>query len=253
MSNFLIAVIIIVGLLAILGVSFRSRLARIFKSKANSLVDNLENPTEIADQILREMRQKLQQGIQGEASIKAIILGLRADEKTARTKAEEWENKANQLLDRSEQPGADVANLTKLAEQAALEHANALKQAEVYGANAATEEKKLEKLDASIKELRNTIEKTETDAKMLKSEQQIADAQKTISKTMSSVDTDGLVNTMKRMQEKVNKTSFEAQAYSEIGEATMSTSKEIDKVLGTSSGSDALAALKAKRTTKTTA
>lgn len=252
MSNFLIFVLVVVGLLAILGVSFRSRLSRIFKSKANSLVDKLENPTEIADQILREMRQKLQEGIQGEASIKAIILGLRADEKTYRTKADEWEAKANQLLDRSEQPGADVANLTKLAEQAALEHANALKQAETYGANAATEENKLAKLDESIKELRNTIEKTENDAKMLKSEQQIANAQLTINKTMSSVETDGLVATMKRMQEKVNKTSFEAQAYSEVSDSTMSTSQEIDKVLGTSSGSDALAALKAKRT-KTTA
>lgn len=252
MSNTMILILVVGGMLAILGVGFRTRIARIFKAKANTLVDNLENPSEMADQILREMRTKLQQGIEGEASIKAIVLGLRADEATFRNKATEWENKANQLLDRSEQPGADVAKLTGLAESAALEHANALKQAETYGANAAAEEKKLEKLDNSIKELRDTIERTETDAKMLKANEKIANAQKTINKTMSSVETDGLVATMKRMQERVNATSFEAEAYANVSDATMSTTKEIDKVLGTSSGTDALAALKAKRT-KTTA
>jgi len=247
MSNFMIALIIVGGMLAILGVSFRKRLALIFKAKANTIADTLENPVEMADQILRELRTKLQQGIEGEAQIKAMVLGLRADEAKFRAKADEWETKANALLDKMEQPGADVENLTKLAETAATEHQNALTQAETYAKNATTQEAKLAKLDATIKELRNTITKTETDVKMLKSEKQIADASLTINKTMSSVDTDGLMQTMKRMQEKVSQTALTSEAYAEVSDSTMSSAQEIDKVLGSSSGSDALAALKNKR------
>ena len=247
MNNLMIGVIIVGGILALLGVGFRKRLTLIFKSKANVLADKLENPVEIADQVLRELKSKLQEGIEGEAQIKAIVLGLRADEQTNRTKADEWETKANSLIDRSEQPGADTTNLTRLAEQAALEHANALTMAETYAKNAGTQEAKLKKLDGSIKELRDTIAKAETDVKMLKSEQKIADASLTINKTMSSVDTDGLMSTMNRMKEKVSQTSFTADAYAEVSDSTMSTSHEIDKVLGTNSGSDALAALKARR------
>ena len=64
---------------------------------------------------------------------------------------------------------------------------------------------------------------------------------------MSSVDTDGLMQTMKRMQEKVSQTALTSEAYAEVSDSTMSSAQEIDKVLGSSSGSDALAALKNKR------
>ena len=60
------------------------------------------------------------------------------------------------------------------------------------------------------------------------------------------------MNTLNRMEEKVNAQEFRAQAYAEVSDSTMSTSQEIDKVLGSSHSGDALAALKAKRATKTT-
>jgi len=247
MTNLMTIALITGGILVILGVSFRQRIARIFKAKANSLADKLENPAEMADQVLRELREKLQEGINGQAQIKAIVLGLRSDEQTFRNKAAEWESKANSLLDRAEQPGADVAKLTALAESAALEHQTALKQAETYKVNATNQEAKLAKLDASIKELRNTINKADDDVKMLKSEQKVAESSLAINKAMSSVDTDGLMATMNRMKEKVSTAAFTAEAYADVSDATMSTSNEIDKVLGATSGSDALAALKAKR------
>lgn len=73
--------------------SIFDRLFRIGKAEANAAVDKLEDPSKMADQILRELRANYQQAIQGEAEIKALSLSHRASELQARNKADEWERK----------------------------------------------------------------------------------------------------------------------------------------------------------------
>jgi phage shock protein A len=54
------------------------------------------------------------------------------------------------------------------------------------------------------------------------------------------------------MEEKTSAQEFRAQAYAEVSDSTMSTSQEIDKVLGQTANTDALTTIKAKRAAKTT-
>lgn len=225
--------------------SIFDRLFRIGKAEANAAVDKLEDPSKMADQILRELRANYQQAIQGEAEIKALSLSHRASELQARNKADEWERKTNELLDRIDSKELDAAQGNDLAAKAAQAHADALKDAEQYRAMAEKEESAVNVMDLKIKQIKDQIAETENRAKMIQSRAKTAEVSEKINKTLSNVDTDGLMQTLNRMDERASAQEFRAAAYAQIEDSTLSTEQEINKVL--SSGSSALDAIKAKR------
>ncbi len=227
--------------------SIFDRLFRIGKAEANAAVDKLEDPSKMADQILRELRANYQQAIQGEAEIKALALSHRASELQARNKANEWENKTNGLLDRIDSKQLDEIQGNDLAAKAAQAHADALKEADQYKGMAEKEESAINVMDLKIKQIKDQIAQTEDRAKMIQSRAKTAEVSEKINKTLSNVDTDGLMQTLNRMDEKASAQEFRAAAYAQIEDSTLSTEQEINKALNSDSSSSALEAIKAKR------
>lgn len=227
--------------------SIFDRLFRIGKSEANALVDKMEDPAKMADQILRELRSNLQEAISGEAEIKAIALQHRAQETQFRQKASDWERKANELLDKVERRELDEAKGNELAEKAAQQHDDALKQATQYGTMADKEDQAVAVMDAKIKQIKDQITDTENRAQMIKSRAKTAEVSEKMSKTLSNIDTDGLMATLDRMDQKATAQEYRAAAYSQIEDSGLSTEQEINKALSQGSGHSALEAIKAKR------
>src|ERR1700688_3404602 len=120
--------------------SIFDRLFRIGQAEANAAVDKLEDPAKMAEQILRELRSNFQQAIQGEAEIKALALQHRASELKYRNSADDWEKKANELLDRIETKQLDEAKGTDLANKAAEAYQSALNEADEFAKRAEKEE-----------------------------------------------------------------------------------------------------------------
>jgi len=227
--------------------SIFDRLFRIGKAEANAAIDKLEDPAKMADQILRELRSNYQQAIQGEAEIKALALQHRASELKARNTADEWEKKTNELLDRIESKQLDEAKGNDLAAKAAEAHQTAENEANQWAKMAEKEESAVAVMDLKIKQIRDQIAETESRAQLIQSRAKTAEVSERINKTMSSVDTDGLMATLNRMDQKASAQEFRAAAYAQIDDATMSTEQEINKVLGAGPQSNALEAIKAKR------
>ena len=222
------------------------RIFRIGKSEANAVVDKLEDPIKMADQVLRELKDNYQQAIVGESEVKAAALQHRAEEQKARAKADEWEKKANDLLDLVEEGKLDAEKGNSLASTAAESHDQAAKQANEYAAMAQKEEQALAVMETAIQQLKDKIAEAENRTNLLKSRAKTADVSEKINKTLSSVDTDGLMGTLDRMDAKVTAQEFRSQAYAEVRDTTLSSEQEINKILGTSSSS-VLDAIKAKR------
>ena len=229
------------------------RIFRIGKSEVNAAVDKLEDPIKMADQILRELKESYQQAIVGESEVKAAALQHRAEEQKARTKAGEWEKKANDLLDLIEEGKLDAEKGNALANTAAESLEQATKQADEFAAMAEKEEKALAVMETAIQQLKDKISETENRINLLKSRAKTADVSEKINKTLSAVDTDGLMSTLDRMDSKVTATEFRAQAYAEVRDTTLSSEQEINKILGSSTASSALDAIKAKRNANKTA
>ena len=227
--------------------SIFDRLFRIGKAEANAAVDKIEDPAKMAAQILRELKENYQQAIQGEAEIKALALQHRANELQYRNTASDWEKKANDLLDRIDSKQLDEAKGNDLAAKAAEASQAALNEADQFGKMAEKEESALAVMDLKIKQIKDQIAETESRAQLINSRAKTAEVSEKINKTLSNVDTDGLMETLKRMDEKASAQEFRAAAYAQIEDSTLSTEQEINKVLGTGTHSNALEAIKAKR------
>ena len=227
--------------------SIFDRLFRIGKAEANAAVDKIEDPAKMAAQILRELKENYQQAIQGEAEIKALALQHRANELQYRNTASDWGKKANDLLDRVDSKQLDEAKGNDLAAKAAEASQAALNEADQFGKMAEKEESALAVMDLKIKQIKDQIAETESRAQLINSRAKTAEVSEKINKTLSSVDTDGLMETLKRMDEKASAQEFRAAAYAQIEDSTLSTEQQINKVLGTGTQSNALEAIKAKR------
>lgn len=241
MSNLMIALIAVGIILLILGVGFRERIARIFKAKANTLADNLEDPTEMANQIVREMSENLQKAIEGEAQIKTIVITNRGKQVESEKRAEEWKNKTNQLLDRVQNGSLDAETGNRLAGEAAKSFQNALAEAERYKTIADNADQKEKVMAKQVTDIRNQINEAKTKTIEIDARQKAAAAMEVVNKTLSSVNMNGLTATLERMDEKVKNTENRAQAYAEVDGATRSTADEINHALGKGSNEDALA------------
>jgi len=227
--------------------SIFDRLFRIGKAEANAAVDKIEDPSKMAAQILRELRENYQQAVQGEAEIKALALQHRASELQYRNSASDWEKKTNDLLDRVESKELDEAKGNDLATKAAEAHQTALNEADQFAKMAEKEESAVAVMDLKIKQIKDQIAETESRAQLINSRAKTAEVSEKINKTLSDVDTDGLMATLNRMDEKASAQEFRAAAYAQIDDSTLSTEQEINKVLGAGSTSSALDAIKAKR------
>ena len=222
------------------------RLFRIGVSNANAVVDQLEDQVKMADQIVRELGENLQEALNAEAHIKATALHTRANEAKERQAAIEWEAKTNQLLDAVEQKRVEETKGNELAAQAAKTFQDHLDAANKYEADAKKQEAAIAQMDIKIKALRDAITEAKHRTEMIKSNSKVADASLAINKALSNIDTDGLMATLDRMEAKTTATQFLAEAHASIAESSMSTEQEINKVLA-SSNSNALDAIKAKR------
>ena len=227
--------------------SIFDRLFRIGAAEANAAVDKIEDPAKMAAQILRELHDNYQQAIQGEAEIKALALQHRASELQYRNSADDWEKKTNDLLDRVESKQLDEAKGNELAAKAADAHQAALNEDDQFAKMADKEESALAVMDLKIKQIKDQIAETESRAQLINSRAKTAEVSEKINKTLSSVDTDGLMATLNRMDEKASAQEFRAAAYAQIEDSTMSTEQEINQALGEGSSSSALDAIKAKR------
>ena len=227
--------------------SIFDRLFRIGKAEANAAVDKIEDPSKMAAQILRELRENYQQAVQGEAEIKALALQHRASELQYRNSASDWEKKANDLLDRVESKELDEVKGNELASKAAEAHQTALNEADQFAKMAEKEESAVAVMDLKIKQIKDQIAETENRAQLINSRAKTAEVSEKINKTLSNVDTDGLMATLNRMDEKASAQEFRAAAYAQIEDSTLSTEQEINKVLNNNSSSSALDAIKAKR------
>lgn len=227
--------------------SFWDRIKRIGNAQANSIVDTMEDPVKMSQQIIRDLQDNLQEAINGTADMKALAAGHRASEMENRQKAKEWEDKANAILDRVDKKSLDEAEGNKLAADCLKSQQDYLIKAEQFKGSADREDKSVELLTGKVEEIRQRISDTKNKASEIESRAKAANAEEKVNKTLSSVDTDGLMQTLDRMDQKTKATEFRAAAYAEIDSANGSSESKVNKILSETSPSDALAALKAKR------
>lgn len=228
------------------------RLFKIGQAEAHSVVDNLENPIKLTEQGIRDLKVDLENSIKALAEVKALAIRTKNEANSHKAKAQEWEQKAILLLKKAEQGAIAPEEADRLATTALQKKEEAVTSYNTALANQKKFDENVAKLEANIRTLKTNISKWENEAKMLKARAKVSEATKNVNKQLANVDSTGTVSMLERMKEKVEEQEALSESYGEIALENKGVEDEIDSVLDNTdtSGSDALAALKAKLSNK---
>ncbi|MBX9929184.1 MAG: PspA/IM30 family protein [Gemmatimonadaceae bacterium] len=218
------------------------RFTTLFKSNINDLISRAENPEKMLDQIVLDMRNQL-------ASAKQQVASAIADEKrladqvvAERKTAADWEAKAMLAV----KEGRD-----DLAKQALMRHQEHDTHAQQLELTWQAHQAETEKLKNSLRDLNDKIEEAKRKKNLLLARQRRAQAQQRIAETMSGMSEKSAFEAFARMEEKVEQNERMIKASSEIdeefsGDRLQADFKRLEKVAGSASADQQLAALKQK-------
>lgn len=225
------------------------RLFKIGQAGAHAAIDQLEDPIHLTEQGIRDMKADLDQSLRALAEVKAMAIRARNEVANCQTKAQEYENKAVQLLQRAHQGSLPDAEADRLAGEALVRQ----EEHHLLAAQAGQDQQKFEasvaQLDHNVKQLKSTISKWENELKTLKSRVTVSQATQTINKQLARIDSHGTVALLERMKEKVAVEEALAASYGEMADENKTIDQEINQALHQSAAEQTaagVAALKAR-------
>ncbi len=218
-----------------------SRFKDIMASNVNAVLDRMEDPSKMVDQLLRDLNDDL-------GKVKAETAGIMAEEKRAQRELEECKQEVAKLQEYAEKAvmqGNDADAKTFLSKKAQyVEKQTALQQAyDLASANSQKMRQMHDKLVEQINELNGRKD-------AIKAKMAVAKTQEKINKIGSSISgAQNSLNAFDRMEAKANKMLDTAEAMAELN--TNSAEDNLDALKSkystdTSGVDDELAALKAK-------
>jgi phage shock protein A len=218
------------------------RIADVFKSNVNDLIDKAEDPEKMLEQITREMEVNFREAKVQVAKAIADEKKLASQLEQNKLQAADWEKKAVAAV----QQGRD--DLAK----------EALKRKNSFAELAAGFEKQWqdqknvsESLKTSLRTLESKIDEAKRKRNLLIARSKRAEAQQTIHSAMSKMTDNGAFATFARMEDKVSEIEARTSATIELETDTM---EDQFKQLEAGSGvDDELAALKKQITDKSSA
>jgi phage shock protein A len=217
-----------------------NRLTTVIKANINDLISKAEDPEKMLNQLIIDMNEQYNKA-------KAEVATAIADEKKLKKALEEQEAKAREWSKKAEL--AVLKGDDKLA-LAALNRKKEYKSlAEQYRTQWEAQKAATDQLKASLRELSNKIEEARRKKGLLIARTKRAEAQKSIQRTMASLNDTSVFDTFSRMSEKVDEIESQAVAEAELND--FMTGDELEKQFNELENQDdevmdELAALKAK-------
>lgn len=177
------------------------------KSNLNHLIGKAEDPEKMLNQMLLDMQEQL---INAKRQVAVAI----ADEKRLmkqyedeKVKAKEWEDKAMLAIN------AGKDDLAKAALDRKAEHD---KMANGFQTQWQSQKQAVEQLKVALTGLSAKIEDAKRKKNLLIARARRAEAQKTITDTMSGMSNTSAIDTIERMEQKIDQMEAEAQATTEM-------------------------------------
>ena len=185
------------------------RLFNLFRANANDMLDQAEDPEKMLQQMLSDLEIRKRKAKQQMTEALALQKRFERDTEKEYKEAEKWEQKAI-LAVKNEKDNLAKEALTRKKEHT-FRAADFEKQLEMHRSNA-------EALRSSYQTMEDKIDEIKRKKGLLSVKQKQAEAQEQIFLTMEGLgDTSGAMETIARVEEKVENMQARAEAYQEIG------------------------------------
>jgi len=213
------------------------RIARLFKSNVNDMIDKAEDPEKMHKQIVEELNQDLLQVKTQVASAIATEKQLYTKYQQFQTESDNWAKKAEMAVDK----GAD-----DLAREALQRKVTTQQTADGFRNQWEEQKKSVAVLKDNLNKLESKISEAQTKKDLLIARSRRADAEKRIQQTLSKSGQSSALGAFERMEAKVLDKESTAAAYGELAGDTLESRFEALGT-GTAAVEDELAQLKARK------
>lgn len=211
------------------------KIRRIFNSNINDLLDRVEDPEKILNQLLEDMQHELKEvKIQVAAAIRDGNK-FEAQYKENLESAEKWEKRAIVFI----QNGDDVR-----AKEALRRKRSFADLAESFHEQFEAQKESVSVLKDGLATLEQKIEEAKNKRALLIARQKRAEAERTIHQTMSGISDSSALSAFDRIQDRVLDAEANAEALSEMRQ--LSLENELDELNSNDEIDDELAKLKAR-------
>ena len=185
------------------------RLFNLFRANANDMLDKAEDPEKMLHQTLSDFEVQKRKAKQQMTEALALQKRFERDTEKEYKEAEKWEQKAILAVQKEKDHLAKEALIRK--KEHTLRAADFEKQLDMHRSNA-------EALRSSYQTMEDKIDEIKRKKGLLSVKQKQAEAQEQIFLTMEGLgDTSGAMETIARVEEKVENMQARAEAYQEIG------------------------------------
>jgi len=227
-----------------------TRILRLGKSEAHSVVDKFEDPIKMTEQGIRELKKDLEESMKSLAQVKSIVIRMRNDAENKKKLAADYESKAMALLQKAEQGSLEMSEAERLATEVLSRKEDSAKEALRLSKEVTSQESMVLQLQRNVDKLRTTVQRYENDLVTLRARAKTAAATRKLNAQIARVGSDSTIAMLEKMRDKVEEDESLSKAYGEMADSGQSIDDEINKALGEGSSmpgaSDSLAALKAK-------
>jgi phage shock protein A len=211
--------------------NFFKRLFKIGQSEANSAIDKMEDPINMTEQGIRDLRTDLTKSLESLAQVKALAIRAKNDVEELTTKAEDYHQKAMLILQKAEKGNIDTTEADRLAKEALIKKEETNKNATRTQSEADKLNSSVSQLEKSVDEIKSNINKWENELKTLKARVKVSKATKNLNKQMAEIDNSSTVSMLERMKEKVSQEEALSEAYGDLAKSSKSIDEELNEAV----------------------
>ena len=225
------------------------RIFKVTQSETHALIDKIEDPINMTEQGIRDLKKDLKQAMTSLAEVKATAIRTRRDAENKKKLAADYGRKAMTLLQKMQKGELASSEADRLATEA-------MNQKEQNEANAVRLSKEAEEheqmanhLQAIVNKMKSTIFTYENDLVTLKARAKTASATKRINQQIAKIDSSSTIAMLEKMRANVEEIESLAAAYGEMANVDKAVDDEINAALdggSTSTAEESLLELKKK-------
>lgn len=207
------------------------RLLTIGKAEVHSVIDSFEDPINLTEQGIREMKEELGKSVESLAQLKALAIRKKNEAETEEQTSKGYYNKAILIVQKAEKGEVEASEADRLAKEALKRQASSQENADQLHKEHEKLHTECEKMQASINHLKSSIAKWENELKTLKARVQVSEATKDINQKMTQMDTGSTVSMLEKLKERVVQQETLAEAYSDLSKSGKTIDEEIDAMV----------------------
>jgi phage shock protein A len=211
--------------------SIFQRIFKVAQSGAHSVIDQIEDPIQLTEQGIRDLKKDLQAAMESLAQVKATAIRLRKDGEDQMKRAADYERKAMLVLQKMQEGQLDAAQAEGLATEALQQKEESSRRGATLAADYEQQKKMADQLQGKIDQLKHTVRTYENELVTLKARARTASSMRKINEQMVKLDSSGTVAMLERMKNKVMEEETLAEAYGEMGGMEPDLDKQLDKAL----------------------